>query len=240
MQEFPNADVTLINPYTLKTLGFRVYSGYIIRNTYSSASDYFNHTLTEHDVADMRDYPKSLKNTGAYQSEMRRLQQEREIVEFAPDQYINIRKLKQYGVTKEAIEDYCLLVSHFVRSGEFFTINSINSDGFYHSLNDLGFDENFYSSILREDQVHFSYQRLGGTCVFFNGKSKNIIADMLMWLISDTCKMDIYDLRDLLENRYSIVLNKDKLLSIIRSTDMYYSKIMEAVYIDYETYFEEV
>ena len=61
-----------------------------------------------------------------------------------------------------------------------------------------------------------------------------------MWLISDTCKMDIYDLRDLLENRYSIVLNKDKLLSIIRSTDMYYSKIMEAVYIDYETYFEEV
>lgn len=238
--EFPNADITLINPYTLKTLGFRVYSGYIVRNTYSSASDYFNHILTEQDVIDTRDYPKSIQSMVTFNGEMRRLRQEREIVEFAPGQYINIRKLEQFGVTKEVMEDYCRKVNDFVGRGAFFTIHSINSDEFYHSLNDLGFDENFYSSVLLEDQVHFSYQRLGGTRIFFNGKSKNIIADLLMCLINDTAKKDIYELRDLLENRYGIVLNKSELISIIRSTDMYYSEIMEAAYIDYDTYFEEV
>ena len=34
--------------------------------------------------------------------------------------------------------------------------------------------------------------------------------------------------------------SKDKVLEIIRETDMYYDAIMEAVYIDYDTYFEEV
>ena len=37
-----------------------------------------------------------------------------------------------------------------------------------------------------------------------------------------------------------IVLDKDKLVSIIRGTEMYYDVIMEAVYIDYDAYFEEV
>lgn len=45
-REFPNADESLINPYTLKTLDFRVYAGYIVRKTYTSAVDYFRALLT--------------------------------------------------------------------------------------------------------------------------------------------------------------------------------------------------
>ena len=38
----------------------------------------------------------------------------------------------------------------------------------------------------------------------------------------------------------SIILNKEKLVSKIRSTDMYYDAIMETAYINYNKYFEEV
>ena len=53
-------------------------------------------------------------------------------------------------------------------------------------------------------------------------------------------KIDFYDLKDLLENHYGITLPKEKLLTIIGGTELYYDTIMEAVYIDYDTYFEEI
>ena len=240
LREFPNTDTTHINPYTLKTLGFRAYSNYVVRNTYTNSVDYFNKLLTGSDIVDMREYPASIQRIGTYQGEMRRLRQEREIVEFGPYQYINIRRLNQFGVTKETMEDYCRAVSQFVEKGSFFTVHSINSDGFSHSLDELGFDEVFYSAILMEDRAHFNYQRLGRERVFVNGKSNNVIADMLLWLIGEKHKIDIYDLRALLENHYGIVIDKYKLIDLIRNAGMYYDTIMETAYIDYDTYFEEI
>ena len=240
LREFPGADSSRINSYTLKTLGFRVYSGYVVRNSFASAVDYFNHLLTSQDVVDMREYPRSIQSISAYTTEMHRLRQVREIVEFGPFQFIHIRKLNQFGVTKELMEDYCRAVDRFVGHGGFFTVRSIVADGFTHPLDDLGFDECFYAAVLMEDRERFSYQKMGGERVFTIGTNKDIFVDMLKWLVDTTGKMDIYDLRDLLENQYGIVLDKDKLVEIIRGTEMHYDVIMEAVYIDYDAYFEEV
>ena len=240
LREFPNADTANINPYTLKTLGFRVYSNYVVRSIYTNSIDYFNKLLTEHDIVDTREYPGSIQRIGTYQGEVRRLRQEREIVEFGPYQYINIRRLNQFGVTKETMEDYCRAVSQFFEMGAFFTIYSLTSDGFLHSLDELGFDEIFYSAVLMEDRERFSYQKVGRARVFVNGKSKNVIADMLLWLIGEKRKIDIYDLRAFLENHYGIITDKRYLVELIRNAGMYYDSIMEAAYIDYDTYFEEV
>ena len=240
LREFPGSDTTYINSYTLKKLGFRVYFGYIIRNTYASATDYFNKILTEQDTVDMRQYPSSIQHINTYNSEMHRLLKEREIVEFAPYQYINIRKLNQFGITKETMEDYCKAVSSFVKPGEFFTIRSLVSDGFSHSFDVLGFNEIFYSAVLLEDKVHFSCHKFGSTRIFINGISEDIVTDMLKQIIEKDGKINIYNLIDLLKNHYGIILNKEKLVSKIRSTDMYYDAIMETAYINYNKYFEEV
>ena len=42
-------------------------------------------------------------------------------------------------------------------------------------------------------------------------------------------KIDFYDLKDLLENHYRIVLTKEKLLTIIGGTELYCDTIIEAV-----------
>lgn len=41
--------------------------------------------------------------------------------------------------------------------------------------------------------------------------------------------IDFYDLKDLLENHYRIVLTKEKLLTIIGGTELYCDTIIEAV-----------
>lgn len=239
-REFPYSDESLINPYTLKTLDFRVYSGYVVKNTYPTAADYFRYLLTTDDIVDARNISKSIQSIVAYSSELYSLRAEYKIVEFSPLQYINIRRLNEAGITTDNFENYCKAVAHNYEKGEYFTVTSLRRDGFTHEMDDLGFDEWFYASVLLEDRERFSYQRIGGTRVFLCGRTGANLGDMLVWLLEKYQKIDFYDLKDLLENHYGIMLSKEKLLTIIGGTELYYDTIMEAVYIDYDTYFEEI
>lgn len=242
-REFPNSDITNINPYTLKTLGFRVYagySGYIVRNTYSSGSSYFHKLLTVEDLVDVRSKNHQICYIGTYEKELYDLRAAYEIVEYLPLRYINIRRLNTLGITKESFKDYCSKVAARYEKGEYFTPTSLYQDGFSHTIDDLGFDEWFFSSVLIEDRESFSYQRIGGTRILLRGKPNANLGGMLTWLLEKYQKIDFYDLTDLLEERYGISLPKEKLIEIIHGTELYYDTIMEAVYIDYDTYFEEI
>ena len=55
------------------------------------------------------------------------------------------------------------------------------------------------------------------------------LGDKLAWLLERYQKIDFYDLKDLLENHYRIVLTKEKLLTIIGGTELYCDTIIEAV-----------
>lgn len=239
-REFPNSEESLINSYNLKMLDFRVYSGYVIKNKYASASDYFRYLLTHSDIVDANNFIKSMQGIFAYNSELYRLKSEYEIVEFAKFNYINIRRLNEVGITKEDLKNYCNDVADNYEKGEYFTVISLQNDGFTHKLDDYGFDEWFYSSVLIENKELFSYQRIGGNRLFLRGKASSNLGDMITWLLGKYKKIDIYDLVDLLKNHYGIKTSKDKLRSIIDETELYYDSIMESVYIDYDTYFEEI
>lgn len=239
-REFPNSEESLINSYNLKRLDFRVYSGYVIKNKYASASDYFRYLLTHSDIVDANNFIKSMQGIFAYNSELYRLKSEYEIVEFAKFNYINIRRLNEVGITKEDLKNYCKDVADNYEKGEYFTVISLQNDGFTHKLDDYGFDEWFYSSVLIENKELFSYQRIGGNLLFLRGKASSNLGDMITWLLGKHQKIDIYDLIDLLKNHYGIKTSKDKLRSIIDGTELYYDSIMESVYIDYDTYFEEI
>ena len=237
---FPNESSGNINPYTLKTLGFRVLSGYIVKNTYTNAGEFFRSLLLSDDIIDARHFDYGITSTVGYSNELYDLRNKYQIIEFSPKQYINIRKLNQIGITISDFKAYQHAVAEFCRSGDFFTIYSLRQDGFVHPLDELGFDEWFYSSILLEDRIDFTFQRIGGARLFRYGAPKVTLGDLLAYLVEQSKKIDIYDLVEMLVSRYGIRLSKDKILEIISSTDLYYDKIMEAVYIDYDTYFEEI
>lgn len=241
-REFPNSDDSLLNPYTLKTLGFHVYpgySGYVVSNKFSGATDYFNTILTAADEVDMRNYDSAIRNIATYDAEHRRLRSKYHIVEKSPLQYINIRKLAAQGVTADDLRKYCDDISGLCADGEYFTIASLRKNGFTHELDTLGFEEWFYSSVLLEDRDRFSYQRIGGTRIFLRGNTEANLGDMLVWLMKKYRKLDFCDLKDLLKNHYEIIVPKDKLMTIIQSTVLCYDPIMDTVYVDYDSYFTE-
>ena len=239
-REFPNSDIANINPFILKTLGFRVYSGYVISNSYSSATDFYNHLLTDNDIVDARDFNSFMRSNVSYTSVLYDLKAKREIVEFAPYQYINIRRLNEIGIKKEDLNEYCEVVTNTVYRNSFFTIKSLKKSGFSHTLDDLGFDDWFYASLLCEDRANFSYLRISNTKLFCRGNKQASIEDLLLSILIEQNKIDIFDLNELLEETYGIVFDRYKLLQHIEKAALYYDTIMETVYIDYDTYFEEI
>lgn len=50
--------------------------------------------------------------------------------------------------------------------------------------------------------------------------------------------IDIYDLIDLLEEKYNIKLSKEQILSSCLKTELYYNPIMEMIYLDVDKFYE--
>ena len=178
-------------------------------------------------------------NIGAFTSTLDHLRQRRELVEFEPHQLIHIRRLEAGGVTREKLEDYCSGVLSWLGENRVFTIRSLRKSGFAHELDDLGFDDWFYSSLLCEDP-RFSSRRIGGTRLLCSGQRAITLEDLLADILLECEKIEIFDLIDLLEEDYGILLEKDKLTWLIKESSLYYDSIMETVYLDYDTYFEEI
>lgn len=52
--------------------------------------------------------------------------------------------------------------------------------------------------------------------------------------------MDVYDLSDELLNEYNISIETFKLVEATKENSLYYDRITEKIYADYEVYFDEI
>ena len=127
-----------------------------------------------------------------------------------------------------------------MRKSNYFTIHSLRKNGLLHSIDNIDFEEWFYSSILSQDINRFSYRRIGKTRVFVKGKDKVLIKDFIESLVSEQRSINIYELIKLMENDYGVIVNKQRIMGLLTSSAMYYDSIMEKIYIDYATYFNEM
>ncbi len=240
LRKFRNADLGLINAYNIKSIGFKIYCDYIISDKYQSGKEFFRRMLTNGDIVDARDKKWCNSNIVLFGNALYDLLENRTIVEFAPRQYINIKRLNEVGITEEMLCDYCEKVFDFFKGEEFFTIKSLKESGFEHELDDLGFDDWFYSSVLSSDSEKFSYRKMGGRRLFSCQRKDVQLGFFLEHLVAKTKKFGIEDLELYLDEKYGLKIDRYKLVEVLKGTDLYYDSIMETVYCDYDTYFEEV
>lgn len=240
---FPEGDMKLLNSFNVKKIGYKIYSNYIIKDKYSSASDYFRMLLTSDEIIDTTKFKDGVTSVINYSSQLHKLKAEYEIVEYKPNKYINISKLNEFGINKSDLYDYCKMVeSKIGKKEEFFTTHYLMKKGFEHKIDKLGFDEYFYSSVLTEDRDKFSYIRIGRNKVFKKTSEKITSVDFIEWILLSLEKssIDIYDLVDLLENEYRIFLDESKIIELISESSIYYDRYTKKVYANYDVYFDEI
>ena len=246
---FPNGDIGRINTYNIRAIGFMVFSGYVIRSTYKTSSEYFSHLLSGDEIINANNFEPGICGVVVYTQLLAELRSNYDLVEFEPKQYIPFSRLNEKGIEKQDFYDYCTAARSRYDFGGFFTLKSLRKGGFTNKLDDLGFENTFYESLLIGDFDHLSWIRFGNTKVFRYGGGKFSIGNFIEYLFTDDCPdseisqtgmIDIYDLLDLLKDTFGICTPKEKVLQSIESTELYYSSITQKVYLDYNTYYEEI
>ena len=234
----PNADANLISSFNLKRMGFVVNSTYIIQH-HDSAAKLFEHLLTQNDVQDISPISKRYGCIVSFSQKLAELKDGYDIIEFAPYQYIHIRKLQKMGVEKETLRKYCDAVDVFVEPDTYFTVEYLQKQGFLSELDILGFEAWFYSSLLRED-ARFSYTKLGGTVLFYKGRQLITEQTLLRYIMGQCDAIELDVLLETIYDTYHITLDKDHVKWNIKDTEMYFDDIMGKLYRDYDAYFEEL
>lgn len=231
-------------PYVIKKLGFNVRSGYIFRGA-DTANEFFTRMLTEKDVVDLSVYGSKLHYLISFSQIEYALREEYEILEFEPYQYLNIRRLKEFGVEKRDIVSYCGEVKKFVDDDSYFTIPWLRKNGFYSKLENLGFGDFFYESILSlYPGITASINRRGeraGSVLLKTGERSGSKTDFMIAIIEEKGSIDRDELIEYCFNNYNIVIPDNiKYQGIFENSDVYYDSIMGKYYANYSLYFDEV
>lgn len=233
-----NKDMSLINSYNLKRLGFKVNSNFIYSDRYLSSEECFRNVVMKEDIFDANILDYELYTNQSLYGVMQSLKEQYTILEFSYNKFLNIRRLENMGIGISKIEEFCNDVYDFA-GDSIFTLQHLEKQGFSHELFELGFEEWFYSSLLKYDK-RFSYRRLSGTILFMKGNDIITINDLIHYLIFRFRNIDIYDFIEYVLEEYGVKLEMYKLQQSVKESGMYYDQIMEKIYIDYDEYFEEV
>ena len=111
--------------------------------------------------------------------------------------------------------------------------------GFKHPLDDYRFDDWLYESLIRTDK-RIKCRRFKEKILLKKQTEAFSFVAFTEEKLQQVKSMDIYDFIDWVEEDYGIRLSKNRFLSILKSSHLYYDEIMEKVYLNYEIYYEEI
>lgn len=236
---FPNNDVEEINAYSLKQLGFSVYTKYVMRN-HDTLDKYFENLLTHKDIQDISLLRAKFVYVQAFWQVLNRLKKERNIVEFDRNQIISIDRLEAFGFGIEEINEFCDSVYEYCEDGQCFSIESLLEDEFSSPAFDLGFPNWFYANILAFDE-RFSYGKIFSNIVLYKGKIDVTIKFFVSQIIKQNGAVDIYDLMNIINDAYGCTIKeKTDLVYAVRDTIIYYDDILERFYPSVSAYEREI
>lgn len=235
---FPDASLNLISTYNLKRLGYLVMSSYALKN-YPSAGAYFEYLLTSRDVFNLKPLMERFGRLATFSTCLAEQRSALRIIEFEPYQYISICRLERMGYDVTRLRKYSDRVWSNLADVEYFTIHSLRKNGFDDELDGLGFADLFYSSLLKADS-RFSWQRVGNNVVLNSKGVQFSVHDFLVSRINAERSVDLDEFIHELESNYGIVLDRYTILEKVKGSDVYYDHIMDKLYKDYLTYFEEI
>ncbi|MFR7478399.1 MAG: DNA-directed RNA polymerase subunit alpha C-terminal domain-containing protein [Acutalibacteraceae bacterium] len=235
-ENVPGADLSLLTPYNLKKMGFFTGTSYILQHIPRR-----KRILKVCCLPMTWMWPRLAKGIRVYRPIrlLASLKHSRTIIEFEPYQYINRRRLEKLGVDKQALDRYGEDVWNFLTDGSYFSIQSLRQNGFQAELDTLGFGDLFYASLLKEDG-RFAWQRVGNTVIFSPAGQNFSAREFLAALIEREESIDVGEFVRKLHDQYGVVMDRSDVLEKIKDSTVYFDKIMDKLYADYEIYFEEI
>lgn len=207
-------------------------------STLESRKSFFMQQFQKSDILDITPYIQQY-GTEAIRAALKSMEEELDILEFEENQYINIRKLEKAGIKKSQLQAYGEDVCKATSQMKFFTVKSLRQKGLASDLEDLGFGDVFYEFLLDQNK-HFAKLSVGKAAVFSSTVKKFTTVDFLTEYMNQVNVIDVDSLLDDLACKYGITMTRSGLLTHIKGSTLYYDKILDYLYKDYETYYQDV
>jgi hypothetical protein len=232
-KEFDTQDCSVINPKTLRNLGFIVLSDYVIASKYGSAENYFRTLIQKQEIIDCASLDKNLTSLSSFGNLISTMSGNLDILEIEPRKFITLQAFQRYyaPINKKDILNYVQSVQNFENDGDYFTLYSLKKQGFSHPFFDLPFDEWFASSLLKNTGT-MRFSKFGSN-ILFSRKPKDFTRlDFFTDLLAKYQKIDVPTFCDLLESQYNIYQSRAKILSVLKSSSctLYYDALSDTIY----------
>lgn len=101
----------------------------------------------------------------------------------------------------------------------------------------FGFDALFYKSLLQNSDQIYS-KKIGGSYLIRLGENFTLYS-LVKNELNTFKSIDIYELVEILNEKYNTQLSASKIIEKVRNSEMYYDEIMEKAYLDLNYYYEE-
>lgn len=240
-KKFGNEKTSHINPRTIQELGYKVFTKCIVNKKYQSLEDYFITLLTSEEIIDLNTFDQRILSNHSFYKVLNEYKYNFELLEFEEKKYISFTRFHKVlkNISKEELKEYVNSAIRYSGNKEYFTITSLKNEGFTHQLHDISLSNWFFASLIKNSRLINTIE-YGKARLFYKSSDKKTAANFIESIMESTLKMDVDKLVDLLKKEYGIIAIKEKLIGIVRSTDMYYDSTMNKVYIDKSYYYEDL
>lgn len=219
---FDERDVEKINSYNLKRLGFKVYSNYVIRDTYESADAYFTEFLLKKPYIDLNEIDQRIKYLQSFYSVLNRHRMEYCLLELRQDYYVLYDEFCRLypGITRSDFIQFSTEVYEFA-TDDFFTVKSLKRKGFNSKLFDFDLEEWFYGAILRSNK-NMKYIKTSGGFLFTKTVSKLSNSAFVKYVMLNFDSIKIDDLILHVDEKYGLELNRYNLPGMVAAAGLSY------------------
>lgn len=231
-----NKYLEYMSTQNLLQLGYRKTNAIVYSSQFSSLDECLFQTEWMGETFHVSD---DLWNIGQIYNSLQKKTASFEIIEYSPQNFIRLSYLKRNAIHKKDLYGFIDAVNQKVSEGMYFTLKSLKEDGFTFDLARLGFEDTFYFSILKQ-RKKIQAKKLGGAYLFCKTKTDVKLGAFIKYLLEDLGSADLFDLSDLLQQRYGLNLAPAYIRTTANGTNLYYDNISGKLFIDYDTYFEQI
>ncbi|WP_133116081.1 hypothetical protein [Bacillus cereus] len=237
-RENPNFTDIDIKETIFKPHGYHIQNTFVVKNQILDVSQYIEDQILKNNYFDSE--VDTIFQASLAKRKIENLENAYKLLRVEDTIYLTEKGMQKAKVSKEDIVSYKTAIEKYAIEDELFTLASIKDKGFYHEVDDYGFDNLFYESILqRPGRLHSL--RFAGNLFFAKTKHKITPSTIMKDILKENDSISLFEMTKVMTKKYKYNVTEDFLESAILNTktDFYYSIelhrlfTIKEVYLDY-------
>lgn len=223
--------------YSLYYLGYRMRTKEIVlSNKWSSIEEYFENEVCKYD----RYFYNNKFNLEKYDDIIKRLEKKMVLFEASPGVYITQRLMTKLGINKYTLKFFQDEIVKLGSRLSFFTTKQVCEQISNNKIIEFASETKQIEKFILSVPNIKSIQSDDDKYIFSFSEERFTRPLFLEMVFSDVESIDIYDLKNKLENEYDVVFSIDSLIYCADNSSLYYNEDMEKIYKNKKVFLKEI